>query len=578
MFIKSLTIRKNGKNGDIVREIIFQKGVNLIIDNTETHDNSETGNNVGKTTVLRLIDFCLGGKKEKIYQDKEFQGRSEEGNRIKKFLEEEQVYIELVLRKNLDDESAVKITIGRNFLKKAVKIQEINNEQINNDKNFTKKLAELIFSSRLEKPSFRQVMSRNVRYSSQALNHTVKPLHPTTSNAEYEAIYLYWLGISSNSDKIELTTKLSNEKTYYKQIEDAQGDNLNTITQKVITYDRQIEQLNKQKERFNLNENYTQDLDKLNQTKQVINGLKTHIVSLAMKKNLILESQAELDKASPDIEKRKVKLIYSEVKKLLPDLQKRFEDILSFHSSMIDEKKEFIGQELPQLDIDLEKCEKQKNKLLEEEKVLSEKLQKTGALEELEKLIEQLTKQHEEKGRLEKVKELLDLSKGKIGTFKGKLDEINEQLRSQESEIEKKITLFNLYFSKKSRDLYGKSFLLSHRFTGDSKGQMNLKLEISGLEKNPGTGGKRGEIIAFDLAYIEFAEKLKIPHLNFILHDQIENIHDNQISTILLNLGSNINCQYIVPVLQDKLPTDININIHSILSLSQNDKLFRIHD
>ncbi len=574
MFIESLTIRKNGKNGDIVRKITFRKGVNLIIDSTDTSDNSETGNNVGKTTVLRLIDFCLGGKKAKIYQDPEFNGRNEESNKIKNFLEEKEVYAELVLIKNLDSENAEKIIIGRNFLNRPKKIQEIGNKQIK-DKDFSKELAELMLGFRLEKPSFRQVIGRNVRYSSQALSHTVKPLHSTTSNAEYEAIYLYWLGISSNSNKIELTTKLGNEKTYYNQIEDAQGDNLNAITQKVLAYDRQIKQLNKQKEEFNLNENYTQDLDELNQTKQDINGLKTQIVSLAMKKNLILESQAELDKATPNIENNKVKLIYFEVKKLLPDLQKRFEDILLFHNSMISEKKKFIGQELPQLDSDLKECEKQKNKLLEEEKVLSEKLQKTGALEELEKLIEQLTKQYEGKGRLEKVKELLTSSKNEIIKFKGQLDEINRQLESQEDEIVKKISLFNKYFSEKSQNLYGESFLLSHKFS-EIKGQMSLKLEILGLEENPGTGGKRGEIIAFDLAYIEFAEKLNIPHLNFILHDQIENIHDNQISTILLDLVENINCQYIVPVLRDKLPQEIDINTYSILSLSQNDKLFRV--
>jgi hypothetical protein len=37
------------------------------------------------------------------------------------------------------------------------------------------------------------------------------------------------------------------------------------MTQKINAYDRQIKQLNQQKERFNLNENYTQDLDRLNQ-------------------------------------------------------------------------------------------------------------------------------------------------------------------------------------------------------------------------------------------------------------------------------------------------------------------------
>jgi len=170
----------------------------------------------------------------------------------------------------------------------------------------------------------------------------------------------------------------------------------------------------------------------------------------------------------------------------------------------------------------------------------------------------------------------LTLSENNISEFECQLNEINEQLKNQETKIVNKISLFNKYFSEKSKDLYDELFLLSHKFIKDKKGQTNLKLEISGLEENPGTGGKRGEIIAFDLAYIEFAEKLKIPHLNFILHDQIENIHDNQISTILLNLVGDINCQYIVPVLRDKLPQEIDINKYSILSLSQNDKLFRI--
>jgi Uncharacterized protein conserved in bacteria len=37
-------------------------GLNLIIDSEEV---IETGNGVGKTTVLKIIDFCLGGKAKK---------------------------------------------------------------------------------------------------------------------------------------------------------------------------------------------------------------------------------------------------------------------------------------------------------------------------------------------------------------------------------------------------------------------------------------------------------------------------------------------------------------------------------
>ena len=71
---------------------------------------------------------------------------------------------------------------------------------------------------------------------------------------------------------------------------------------------------------------------------------------------------------------------------------------------------------------------------------------------------------------------------------------------------------------------------------------------------NPGTGRKKGAIAAFDLSYIQFADSLNIKCLHFILHDQIEMIHGNQIETIFTELVESINCQYITPILDDKLP------------------------
>ena len=44
---------------EVVREIPFHKGINLIVDES---DGQITGNSVGKTTVLKLVDFCHGAK------------------------------------------------------------------------------------------------------------------------------------------------------------------------------------------------------------------------------------------------------------------------------------------------------------------------------------------------------------------------------------------------------------------------------------------------------------------------------------------------------------------------------------
>ncbi|HBO75101.1 MAG TPA: DUF2326 domain-containing protein, partial [Marinilabiliales bacterium] len=69
MFLKSLTIHNDTA---LIREILFHKGINLIIDETKSKDKTESGNSVGKTTVLRLIDFCLDGSGSNIYIDPEF--------------------------------------------------------------------------------------------------------------------------------------------------------------------------------------------------------------------------------------------------------------------------------------------------------------------------------------------------------------------------------------------------------------------------------------------------------------------------------------------------------------------------
>jgi len=102
------------------------------------------------------------------------------------------------------------------------------------------------------------------------------------------------------------------------------------------------------------------------------------------------------------------------------------------------------------------------------------------------------------------------------------------------------------------------------------------KFAIGNIEGNPGTGGKKSQMASFDLSYIKFADAKGVSCLHFILQDQIENVHSNQITNLLTEIVDDVNCQYVLPVLRDKLPRDIDIEHIEILSLSQDDKLFRI--
>ena len=56
----------------------------------------------------------------------------------------------------------------------------------------------------------------------------------------------------------------------------------------------------------------------------------------------------------------------------------------------------------------------------------------------------------------------------------------------------------------------------------------------------------------------------------------METVHSNQISSLFAKVVEESNCQYVMTMLKDKLPTDMDVSPYVVLTLSQTDKLFRI--
>ena len=94
MFLKSLTITRG--DGALLRDIRFHIGLNLIVDETPAASGKETGNNVGKTTVLKLVDYCLGADAKGIYSDHE--NTRNEYKLVKEYLVSAKVLVSLVLK------------------------------------------------------------------------------------------------------------------------------------------------------------------------------------------------------------------------------------------------------------------------------------------------------------------------------------------------------------------------------------------------------------------------------------------------------------------------------------------------
>ena len=182
-----------------VKKIDFYSGLNIIIDDTPAEDTKSTGNNVGKTTVLKLIDFCLGAKGSIIYTDTE--NKKETYDVVKNFLCDEEIEIKLILTEDLNDSNAKQLEIQRNFLQRKKAVRKINGKTVL-DKDFEDELEKNIIPDKdVEKPSFRQIISHNIRYKDDSINNTLKTLDKFTSDVEHETLYLYLLGCTFNEEE-----------------------------------------------------------------------------------------------------------------------------------------------------------------------------------------------------------------------------------------------------------------------------------------------------------------------------------------------------------------------------------------
>ena len=191
MFLKSLTITRG--DGMVIRDIPFSVGLNLIVDETPIVSGKETGNNVGKTTVLKLIDFCLGADKKGIYTDPE--NKKNEYKLVKNYLIDNKVLIKLVLKDDLLQEVSREVRIERNFLSRKNKIQRVDGID-KTDNEFEESLTSLLFPGHFgKKPTFRQIIAHNIRYKDLSISNTLKNLDSYTRDDEYETLYLFspWL-------------------------------------------------------------------------------------------------------------------------------------------------------------------------------------------------------------------------------------------------------------------------------------------------------------------------------------------------------------------------------------------------
>ena len=543
------------KGSEVIREIRFRKGINLIVDITGT---GETGNDVGKTTTLKLIDFCLGASKGNIYASTE--NPKDENLIVKDFLVKNGILIQLSLVDDLDD-AKKEVLIERNFLSRKNAIRRVNGTEYTNDTDFEAALAAAVFDGvELSKPTFRQLISHNIRYDNVSISNTLKTLSSFTKDVEYETLHLYMLGcdIRNGEKKQELSLLLQQEVSFKSRLERYQTKNAYELSLSAI--EEEIRRLNEKKSNLNINEDLEQDIQALNSTKVRISILSKKISNLSVRKDLIEEAKNKLLQDVQQIDTDQLVAIYEEASTYLPKLNKTFDDLLDYHNQMVQNKIGFVTKRLPEIESELFSYRNELDSILEEEKRITEKIATSDSFDELEKIILDLNKQYQRKGEYENTILQIQEVEDEINRLEEQLKIIEEELFSNDFEriVKQQVIEFNKFFGQISKVLYNENYGLTYKIETKKKtGKKVYKFStFDVLNPNLSSGKKQGEISCFEIAYVLFARSENIPHLPFILNDKKELMHGNQLLKIA-SLVKKENIQFVCSMLEDKLPQEL---------------------
>lgn len=568
MLIDKLIVRQTAPSEKTIREISFnRKGLSLIVDNTNSTAN-QSGNSVGKTTAIKIIDLCLGAKSvRELYYDPDTRSENAE---IRDYIHKNKLQAELILR----DSNSSFYTIKRDLYKKGKKY--INDKSFKED-DLWSELKKIIFGSNQPFPTFRQLIPKFVRLSNSSEDGMIKFLPRMTRNEVYDAVYGFLFHIMDTelvSKKDELSAQLADCQRAINVLEKNKSiSSISMLHQKQELIDADLNELYKKRKELSYMETYKDEINNKRKINSQISKLQEKSQLLDFEIKTIEDSLNKLENDKANIDISLLKNIYNEANKYMPKLQKSFEDVVQFHNIMIQNRIDFINQQAISKKTQFENCSSKINELLDEKKKITIDVLDEGLLDELNILnrgIEDLSMQ---KGELRQSINLLEEQEQTKTDLLERLQQIEEEIDNEK--VEDKMKTFNQIFSTYCYKLYGEKYILA--YNSNWKKEKKFPVTAESLGGNVGTGKKKALIVAFDLAYMKYAETMGFQFPDFVIHDKLENTHINQLKTIF-EICENIDGQYILPILReriDKIDKDY-VNNAIVLELSENDKFFRV--
>ncbi|RZH26684.1 hypothetical protein EXD98_16045 [Acinetobacter pittii] len=573
MYLSNLKILTS--SGETIRDISFHKGLNIVLG--ERCAESGSTNSIGKTTLLRAIDFCLGGDEKTFFQDKENKEAIDQN--VFNFFYYIEPTFRLELRNSLDSKFTHKIIFERkicgitNKQPNKLKIQHfINNNEVTNDE-YNYELKNSLFNYHTNKPTFRQLINKFIRKDDQQINFILRFLHQTTSDLDYEVIHFFLFGYPKPFEierKFQLEKEIKQHKNDIKVFDRIKPAGLDQV---ILLTQKDLDSLILQRDNFKINEKYNAEEDKLNTYQNYINEIDEKISIINFEINALNDRKDILQNKEFSENTNAISLIYKEANLYNINLEKKFEETVNFHNKMLQNEIEYINSRIFDLYADEINLNEKRTIYTSKYSHTLDQLAKYGSLAEYTKLNNKINETQS------KLSNALALHGKSIDLHK-KLESINEELELLTKNIEENIgilqnniSIFNKYFSEYCKSLFNQTYYLS----ADPNEKGIHKFKINSLDQNFGSGKKLSLVVAFDLAYSAFIkdENVNLPYPNFSTQDKVEIIDIQELYNLSL-IARESNGQLIFPIINDKFSGLKDFEDNVILKVSKTDKFFRI--
>jgi uncharacterized protein YydD (DUF2326 family) len=171
------------RDGNLLREKDFQEGFNIIT------NSEEDGNQIGKSTALRVINFCLGSDGKTIWEDPETKKNNDS---IRELITSGRVTFELnisirgktyIINRRIHCLKTEKRTIEKRFSK-------INEIEFDTNKKFQTSLAQLLGFS-IANPTYSSIKNRFIRSDKTTASNIYNYLNVRTPDQKYILYYSY---------------------------------------------------------------------------------------------------------------------------------------------------------------------------------------------------------------------------------------------------------------------------------------------------------------------------------------------------------------------------------------------------